>query len=95
MEFLKKYLGIVWMLIGPVAMVLFIKQVLKVIDISNAKIANAVGNTAVEAAKADKANLLLQWSILLFVFGIIAIGFVIFGYYALIGQYAKKQTQSV
>jgi hypothetical protein len=94
MELIKKYLGIIWMLIGPIAMFLFIKQVLKVIDISNAKIANVVGNMAIEAAKADKANLLLQWTILLFVFGIIAIGFIIFGYYALTGQYTKKQTQS-
>jgi ABC-type polysaccharide/polyol phosphate export permease len=91
MEVIKKYLGVIWMLIGPVAMFVFVKQVLKVIEISDNKIANAVGETAIEVAKADKSNLLLQWSILLFVFGIIAIGFMIFGYYALIGQYAKKQ----
>ena len=72
MNSLKKYLGIVWMILAP-AIILFLSS--QAID----KIGKATDLT--------RANITLQWSIILIIFFPICIGFLIFGYYAFKGDY--------
>lgn len=72
MNAIKKILGIVWMLLAP-AIVLFL--FLQASD----KIS--------KAAQTAKANVTLQWSIILFIFIPICAGLLIFGYYSFKGDY--------
>jgi len=69
MNAIKKYLGIVWMLLGPVAVYYLIKT------------------AASEIAKKPVIDTKIQWAVFIIVFVPIAIGMVIFGYYALKGEY--------
>jgi ABC-type polysaccharide/polyol phosphate export permease len=93
MNNLKKYLGLVWLLLAPATLIIFILQIKKVLDIANAKIAAETNPIQLEILKTDKANSLLQWGILLLVFSIIIIGFFIFGRYALSGAYSQKEEE--
>jgi len=72
MNALKKYLGIIWMLLSPAMVAFLIWQA-----------AEKIGN----ATEATKANVTLQWSIILIIFFPICIGLLIFGYYAFKGYY--------
>lgn len=72
MNNIKKYLGIIWMLMAPAIVAFLIWQA-----------AEKIG----AASEATKANVTLQWSIILIIFFPICIGLVIFGYYALKGAY--------
>ncbi|UKT63711.1 DUF6814 family protein [Pedobacter mucosus] len=75
MNTLKKYLGLVWMILGPLAMIfLFIQAVDK------------VGLTHTEI---ERTNTILQWAIILFIFTPISLGLMIFGFYGWKGEYAK------
>ena len=78
MDKLKRYLGIIWMLIGPV---IFIMLVIGAVN-------NINGH-----AKGDISNP-IPWLIILGIFLPIAIGLTIFGYYALKGNYDKMNNQS-
>ena len=78
MDKLKRYLGIIWMLIGPV---IFIMLVISAVN-------NINGH-----AKGDISNP-IPWLIILGIFLPIAIGLTIFGYYALKGNYDKMNNQS-
>jgi len=69
MNQLKKWLGIVWMLLGPVAIYYLIKT------------------AAVEIAKNPVTNTVIQWAVFVIIFIPIAIGLIIFGYYAFKGEY--------
>ncbi len=73
MDKLKRYLGIIWMLIGPF---LFIMLVISAVN-------NINGH-----AKGDISNP-IPWLIILGIFLPIAIGLTIFGWYALKGNYDK------
>ncbi|RZK56631.1 MAG: hypothetical protein EOO87_04990 [Pedobacter sp.] len=75
MEALKKYLGIIWILLGPVAMVFMAWQ--------------AWDKIALAKPGIETTNTALQWGIILLIFMPIAIGLVIFGRYALAGEYKK------
>lgn len=76
MNRLKKILGVLWILLGPAAIILmFIQAIEKV-------------NLAVEGVA--KTNTALQWGIILFVFIPICAGLMIFGYYALKGEYDQQ-----
>jgi len=75
MNTLKKILGIVWIILGPVAVILMFMQAWDKIQKAPAGIAQT--NTA------------LQWGIILLIFIPIAAGLVIFGRYALSGEYEK------
>lgn len=66
MRNLKKYLGIVWMLIGPAAIAFLILGAVNNID---------------PAGKAD-INKPLPWLIIISIFTPVAIGLMIFGWYA-------------
>ncbi|MBK6381651.1 MAG: hypothetical protein IPO01_19360 [Chitinophagaceae bacterium] len=67
MNALKKYLGIIWMLLSPAIVGFLFWQA-----------AEKIG----KASEATKANVTLQWSIILIIFFPICIGLLIFGYYA-------------
>ncbi len=69
MNQVKKWLGIVWILLGPFAILYLIKI------------------AAVEIGKSPDTNTIIQWSVFVIIFLPIAIGMVIFGYYALKGEY--------
>ncbi len=69
MNSLKKYLGIVWMLAGPAAIIFLLIQA-----------ASKLTSTAT-------TNEWMQWGIIIFIFTPVAIGLVIFGWYAFKGEY--------
>lgn len=69
MNALKKFLGIIWILLGPVSLYYLITT------------------AAGEIAKKPTVNTKMQWIVFIGVFVPIAIGLMIFGYYALKGEY--------
>jgi heme/copper-type cytochrome/quinol oxidase subunit 2 len=72
MNTVKKYLGIIWMLLAPLLVGFMVWQA-----------ADKIGS----AAAAAKSNIALQWIIILFIFIPICIGLFVFGYYCLKGDY--------
>ncbi len=72
MNAIKKYLGVIWMLLSPAIIVFLFWQA-----------ADKIGT----ASEATKANVTLQWSIILIIFFPICVGLLIFGYYAVKGYY--------
>lgn len=72
MQIVKKYLGLVWMLLAPVLVVFLLAQ--------------AIEKTGL-ATVATKANTLLQWSIILLIFLPVCIGLFVFGWYAWQDEY--------
>ena len=72
MNAIKKYLGIIWILLAPSIIIFLFWQA-----------ADKIGM----ASEATKANITLQWSIILIIFFPICIGLLIFGYYAVKGYY--------
>lgn len=87
MNLIKKLLGIIWMLLGPAAIIFMIWQAADKVGLANAKVAAAVGDVAKANAQGAATNTLLQWSIIIIIFVPIAFGLVIFGKYALAGEY--------
>ena len=79
MNSLKKYLGIVWMILAPAIIVFLFWQAID-------KIGNATAIT--------KANVTLQWSIILIIFLPICIGLAIFGSYSFKGYYDQMPENS-
>jgi uncharacterized membrane protein YadS len=71
MNQLKRFLGIVWMLIGPIVFVLLIISAVQNINSSG---------------KGDISNP-IPWIIILAIFAPIAIGLTIFGWYSWQGEY--------
>ncbi len=71
MDTLKRVLGIVWMLLGPVAVALLLYAAFKTIN---------------GGAKGDISNP-VPWIIVIAIFTPIAIGLVIFGWYCWKGEY--------
>lgn len=76
MNAVKKYLGIVWMLLGPFAIFYLIKT------------------AAAEIAKKPVTDTIIQWSVFVVIFIPIAIGLIIFGYYAFKGEYGHLPESS-
>jgi len=73
MNKLKKTLGIFWMLLGPASIIFLFMQAFEKVELA--------------AAGVEKTNTALQWGIILFIFIPISAGLVVFGYYALKGEY--------
>jgi len=69
MNQLRKYLGILWMILGPLAIWYLIHL------------------AAGEIAKKPVVDTRIQWTVFIAIFIPIAFGMVIFGYYALKGEY--------
>jgi hypothetical protein len=80
MNALKKFLGLVWMLLGPVIIIFLFMQ-------ASEKIALAAEGIA-------RTNTTLQWSIIILIFIPICAGLVIFGYYGWKGEYDKLPESS-
>jgi hypothetical protein len=76
MNALKKYMGIIWILLGPVAIYYLIKT------------------AASEITKKPVIDTKIQWAVFIIVFIPIAIGMVIFGYYAFKGEYDRLPENS-
>jgi hypothetical protein len=72
MNAIKKYLGVIWMTLSPAIIIFLFWQAADKISM---------------ASEATKANVTLQWSIILIIFFPICIGLMIFGYYAVKGYY--------
>lgn len=79
MNTLKKLLGVVWMLLAPSIICFLVYQ-------ANLKIQ--------AASESTKANVILQWSIILIIFIPICIGFFLFGKYAASDEYAHLPSSS-
>ena len=89
MNSLKKLLGIIWILLGPAAIFFLAQQAYTKVGEAYAK-ADALTDAAAKAAANDIAlNSLLQWGIIILIFVPIAFGLVIFGKYAMQGDYNK------
>ena len=69
MNQLKRFAGIIWLLLGPVAVFYLIKT------------------AAAEITQKPVLDTKIQWGVFIVVFIPIAIGMVIFGWYALKGEY--------
>jgi hypothetical protein len=78
MTLLKKYLGIVWILLGPAVLILLFK--------------GAIHN--ISAAGTKDINKPIPWIIIITIFTPIAVGLVIFGWYALKNEYAHLPESS-
>ncbi len=76
MNSIKKALGILWILLGPVTLFYLVRT------------------AAAEIAKNPLPSTKVQWSIFVIIFIPIAIGLVLFGYYALKGEYADPKVRS-
>jgi hypothetical protein len=69
MKRLKKWLGIVWIALAPIAMFWLVKTALSEIE------------------KKPVIDTTIQWGVFVLIFLPIALGLMIFGYYALKGEY--------
>jgi hypothetical protein len=79
MNTIKKFLGAVWMLLAPVVVIFLAWQAMDKIG---------------KATEATKANVTLQWIIILVVFMPICAGLFIFGYYSFKGYYEQLPQSS-
>jgi len=80
MNALKKMLGILWIVLGPVIILFLIMQ--------------AVDKIGVAAEGIARTNTTLQWSIIILIFIPICAGLMIFGVYAFKGEYEQLPTSS-
>lgn len=78
MQALKRYLGIIWMLIGPLTICILVWGAI-----------NNISSTGTE-----DINKPLPWLIIISIFTPIAIGLTIFGWYAWKGEYDKSISSS-
>jgi len=76
MNILKRYAGLLWIIMGPLAIFYLIKT------------------AAAEIAKKPVIDTKIQWIVFVVVFIPIAIGLMIFGWYALKGEYDKLPESS-
>lgn len=90
MNVVKRAFGIVWLLLAPAALYFIVSNALAAVGKADKVIAAAASEAAKAAAEAAKANAILQWSIIVVIFLPIAAGLVIFGIYALQGEYDNK-----
>lgn len=73
MNTLKKFFGLFWMVLGPLAMTFLFIQAIDKVGLTHTDI--------------DRTNTILQWAIILFIFLPISLGLMIFGFYAWKGEY--------
>ena len=76
MNILKRYAGLLWIIMGPLAIFYLIKT------------------AAEEIAKKPVIDTKIQWIVFVVIFIPIAIGLMIFGWYALKGEYDKLPESS-
>ncbi|MEH3113675.1 DUF6814 family protein [Pedobacter terrae] len=73
MKTLKKFLGLVWMVLGPLTITFLFIQAIDKVGLTHTDI--------------ERTNTILQWAIILFIFLPISLGLMIFGFYAWKGEY--------
>ena len=73
MKQLKRFLGLIWMLAGPVIIFILIKSAITNIDVNGT----------------SDINKPVPWIIIIAIFTPIAVGLMIFGWYAWKGEYDK------
>lgn len=82
-------MGIVFVLLGPIAIIMLISQAYQKIseayNIANASVSESAKAIATSAA----TNTFLQWAIIIFIFIPIALGMVVFGKYAWQEEYSN------
>ena len=78
MNVIKKYLGIIWLLLGPAVIFFLVYGAIQNID---------------PAGKKDINNPII-WIIIIAIFTPIAIGVMVFGWYALKGEYDRLPESS-
>lgn len=74
MKQLKRFLGLIWMLVGPVIIFILIKSAIANIDVNGT----------------SDINKPVPWIIIIAIFTPIAVGLMIFGWYAWKGEYDKN-----
>lgn len=79
MNTIKKILGLVWMALAPTIIWFLASQAIQKIG---------------AATELTKSNVTLQWVIILTIFTPICIGFFIFGFYGLKGEYDRLPESS-
>ncbi len=77
MKQIKRFLGLIWMIIGPAIIVALFWSAFKNIDIN--------GKTDI--------NNPIPWTIILTIFTPIAVGLIIFGWYVWNGEYENVETE--
>ena len=77
MNAIKKALGLVWIVLGPIVLFWLIKTA-------------AAEITRAEIAQKSVLDAKIQWGVFIIVFIPIAFGLVLFGYYALKGEYGSE-----
>jgi hypothetical protein len=77
MNQLKKILGVLWIVLGPVTIFYLIKT------------------AASEITKKPGTDTKIQWGVVVLVFIPIAIGMMIFGYYAVKGEYDSQKMKKI
>lgn len=87
MNQIRRISGILWILMGPIAIYMMISQALIKIAKESDKVAKAADEAAKAIAEAAKLNVSLQWGIIILIFVPIAVGLVLFGVYAFKGEY--------
>ncbi|WP_412466572.1 DUF6814 family protein [Pedobacter sp. KLB.chiD] len=73
MNTLKRFLGLFWMVLGPLTMTFLFIQAIDKVGLTHTDI--------------ERTNTILQWAIILFIFLPISLGLMIFGFYAWKGEY--------
>lgn len=76
MNAIKRFAGILWIILGPFAIFYLVKTALE------------------EIAKKPVIDTKIQWIVFVVIFIPIAVGFMIFGWYALKGEYDKLPERS-
>lgn len=89
MNAIRKVFGIVWILLAPAVMIFVIYNAVAVISKANKAVVAATSETAKAALEAAKTNSIMQWSIIIIIFLPIAFGLIIFGKYAMQGEYNR------
>jgi len=80
MNTLKKLLGLIWMVLGPLTMTFLFIQAIDKVGLTHTDI--------------ERTNTILQWAIILFIFLPISFGLMIFGFYAWKGEYERLPESS-
>lgn len=81
MNSLKKILGVLWIVLGPVIILFLISQ--------------AIEKVAAAAEGIARTNTTLQWSIIILIFLPICAGLMIFGYYGVKGEYDGNVSKDI
>ncbi len=89
MNTIRKIFGLIWILLGPAVIYFIIYNAVNVLGKADKAIAAATSEAARATAEAGRTNTILQWGIIVIIFIPIAFGLIIFGKFALQGEYDR------